>query len=201
MPSVSVVLPHYNTPSATRALNVCLRTLAENTPMDYELILTAHKRREFFAYNSAAARAAGEWIVFSCTDMFFAPGWCDWLSGDLDPDTALLLSVVESGAQHPVAEQAIAGHFGHTPETFDRSGFEAFAASTPLAKEVFGWGFPLAVNRQRFLDVGGFPLEHVHDNAADLEFMTYWMRAGLKQRRVPYYVYHLCKWTLSGEGR
>jgi hypothetical protein len=201
MPSITVVLPHYNTPSATRALNVCLRTLIEHTPMDYELILTAHKRREFFAYNSAAARAAGEWIVFSCTDMFFAPGWCDWLSGDLDPDTALLLSVVESGAQHPVAEQAIAGHFGHTPETFDRSGFEAFAASTPLAKEVFGWGFPLAVNRQRFLDVGGFPLEHVHDNTADIDFMTYWMRAGLKQRRVPHYVYHLCKWTLSGEGR
>jgi hypothetical protein len=201
MPSLTVVLPHYNTPSATRALNVCLRTLTENTPMDYELILTAHKRREFFAYNSAAARAAGEWIVFSCTDMFFAPGWCDWLSGNLDPDTAYLLSVVEPEAEGPVAEQAIAGNFGRTPETFDRGGFEAFAASTPLAKPVYGWGFPLVVNRQRFLDVGGFPLERVNGNFADLEFLNYWERAGFQQQRIPYYVYHLRKWTLTGEGR
>lgn len=201
MPSLSIILPHYNTPSATRALNVCLRTLTENTPMDYELILTAHKRREFFAYNSAAARAAGEWVVFSCTDMFFAPNWWRWIDGSLDPNTALLLSVVEPAADGPVAEQAIEAEFGRTPETFNRAGFEAFAASTPLAKPVWGWGFPLIVNRQRFLDVGGFPLERVNANFADIEFLQAWEREGFQQRRIPHYVYHLCKWTLTGEGR
>ena len=201
MTSLSVLLPHYNTPAATRALTVCLRTLAEHTPIDYELMVTSHKRREFFAYNSMAARAAGEWLVFSCTDMFFAPDWWRWIDGALDANTAYLLSVVESAATEPVAEQAIEGDFGRTPETFNADGFAAFAAGKPLARNVFGWGFPLIVNRQRFLDVGGYPLEHVHDNAADLEFMTYWQRAGLKQQRIPYYVYHLCKWTLTGEGR
>lgn len=201
MPSLSVLLPHYNTPSATRALNVCLRTLTENTPIDYELMVTAHKRREFFAYNSMAARAAGEWLLFSCTDMFFAPNWWTWIDGELDPNTAMLLTVVEPAADGPVAEQALEGEYGRTPESFDRAGFEAFAASTPLAKDVFGWGFPLIINRQRFLDVGGFPLERVHFNFADIEFMQAWERHGFAQRRIPHYVYHLCKWTLTGEGR
>lgn len=201
MPSLSVILPHYNTPAAGRALRVCLRTLVENTPIDYELILIAHKRREFFAYNSAAARAAGDWLVFSCTDMFFAPGWFGWIDESLDPAVNMLMTVIEPDRLGPVAEQAVVGNFGTTPETFNRGSFEAFAADRPLAKPVFGWGFPLIVQRAAFLDVGGFPLENVHDNAADLEFQTYWHRAGFTQRRIPYYVYHLKQWTLTGEGR
>jgi len=201
MTSLSVLLPHYNTPSATRALTVCLKVLAENTPIDYEVMLTAHKRREFFAYNSMAARAAGEWLVFSCTDMFFAPDWWRWIEGELCADTAMLLTVVEPAADGPVAEQSIEAEFGRTPETFDRGGFEAFAAGSPRAKDVWGWGFPLIVNRQRFLDVGGFPLERVDNNFADIEFLQAWEREGFQQRRIPHYVYHLCKWTLTGEGR
>jgi len=198
MPELSILVPHYNTPAATRALNVALRRITEHTQRDYELMVTAHTEREFYAYNSMAARAEGDWLVLTCSDMFFAPGWDGWLDAELDPNCALLMTVVEPGMNAPVAEQAICGNFGTTPETFNRAGFEAFAASAPVAFETFGWGFPLIVERTRFLALGGFPPEYIHENVADLEFMRAWERAGYHQRRVPHYCYHLQQWTKTG---
>lgn len=199
-PTLSILLPHYNTPASTRALNVAVQSITEHTGRDYELLITAHHAREFYAYNSMAQRAVGEWLVFTCSDMFMAPGWDGWLDEPLDPHTAMLMTVVEPWYE-PVAEQAVRGDFGTTPETFDRSGFHAFAAKRPTALETYGWGFPLIVRREQFIAQGGFDEYYVDKNIADLEFMRQWERRGGQQKRIPYYTYHLQRWTATGEKR
>jgi hypothetical protein len=63
LPDLSILIPHYHSANGNRALAATLPHLIKHTTLSYELIVTAHREREFIAWNSMAARAAGEWLV------------------------------------------------------------------------------------------------------------------------------------------
>ena len=76
-PQISIIIPHLREPQNDKALQIALACILDNTDLDYELMVEAvATRRDIYpVLNNMAQRARADWIVFSNSDVFFAPGW------------------------------------------------------------------------------------------------------------------------------
>lgn len=200
MPDISILIPHYQSETGNRAFAATLPHLIRHTTLDYELMVTAHREREFIAWNEMAYRAKADWLVMMVTDVFVAPGWDTALWAARERDTLTTMTLVESGYML-TADFALAQDFGRTPETFDAAGFEAYAATQPAPPDKPCWNFPWLIHKDTFLRMGSFRLDRLESQMTELYYFNDWQAAGRTVQRVPSYGYHLGAWTLTGAAR
>jgi hypothetical protein len=198
VPDFSILIPHHHTAVDRRALRVALDTIIRHTVHDYELIIQAQCGGNAYPPWNAMARAAtSDWLLFTVTDQFVTPGWDEPLWDARGPDVLVVGGLVESGFR-AVAAQNLEGNFGLSPETYDEAAFNTYAATKPALPTVEAWVTPWLINRQAFLDIGGFD---VHPTISDLRFFQRWLGAGKTWKRVPSYSYHLMNWNATGADR
>lgn len=200
MPDVSILIPHYHSDTGARALKAILPVLVDNTTLNYELVIRAHREREFIAWNDMARHAAAEWLILAVSDQFVAPGWDVALWSEREAHTIVTMNVVESG-YYPTPDFSLVQDFGRTPETFERAAFEAWVSDAPPAPDFEAWAFPWLIHRDAFLGFGSFPLHRLDSQMTEMYFWQDWKLAGNAVKRVNGYAYHLVAWTLTGEDR
>lgn len=206
-PPISILLPHLRNASNDAAVRIAIDTLAAHTDMDYELIIEAvAERRDIYAViNRMARRALGEYIIPTNSDVFFSPGWIHALWENRDPLTIVSPVMVECGAI-PVNDRNLEMNFGRTPETFQRSGFEAWAQAgggwrDDWKEDQEAWYHPSLINRRTFLDVGGYDTSRGgFPDPIDMAFHERWQALGYKFLRVRSFVYHMQNWSTEGRG-
>jgi hypothetical protein len=200
MSEISILVPHFHNLIGDRVLAATLPHLIKKTTLPYELIVTAHRQREFIAWNDMAYRARTNWLVLMVSDVFVAPGWDLALWDARDRDTLATLTLIESGYLEP-ADFSLARDFGRTPETFDADGFEAYAATCPEPPQRPAWNFPWLIHKDTFLRMGSFRLDQLDSQMTEHYYFNDWQAVGRKVTRVQGYGYHLGAWTLTGEKR
>jgi glycosyltransferase involved in cell wall biosynthesis len=109
------------------------------------------------AYNFGAMSARGEYVLLTNSDMAYFPGFLSNLLSHRSSKRYLVGKLIESGRLKP-AKIAIKKNFGMNLATFKRANFYKFAArisGDTLTSD--GLYMPLLINRQDFIDNGGFP--------------------------------------------
>lgn len=200
-PALSVLIPHLREPENDRALRVCLDCLSSNTSVDYELIIEAvAARRDIYEVcNRMAAKAAADWIVFSNSDVFMAPGWAEPMLEAARSEFIVTGVIVECGA---IGVNILNHHrnFGMRPETFDRAAFERWVVEAPEIPAGDGWYFPSLHHRETFLSMGGFDISKgSFPDPLDEDYWNRWRASGRHVHRVTSFCYHLQNYTGPGE--
>lgn len=195
MPSLTVCIPHKHTRHNDAALLVALSCIVDNTRCDYELLIdTTTPTGVYGVYNRMARQAASEWVVFTNSDVFFAPGWDTPMLEAAGKYKIITGVLVECGAIG-VSDRNIMANFGRTPQTFERSAFEEMAAGIIFDKRTppgEGWFMPCLMHRDTFLAMGAFDTRQ-GDFPTPLDglFWEKWKASGLTVQRVRSYAYHL----------
>jgi len=193
MADISILIAHKHEKANDQAFVVALKTIVENTVSDYELLVDTTTPANVYAiYNRLAAVATAEYIVFSNSDVFLAPGWDAPMLEAAAPDTIVTGVIVECGAIG-VAIDNVHRNFGMRPDTFRRAEFEAWVQAGVHIPPTDGWYFPSLHPRQAFLDRGGFDLTKgvFPVDPLDIIYWDTWRKSGRKVRRVPSFCYHL----------
>ena len=109
------------------------------------------------AYNKAVEVAEGEYVLLVNSDMAYAPGALATLMREAAPNRFLAGRLVELGVM-PTGKFGIERDFGALPGKFRRRDFYKYANKISEHKvESHGLYMPLLVNKQTFLNLGGYP--------------------------------------------
>lgn len=179
MTAISLLIPHKRDPENDKALAIALAMYAANTTVDVELIVdTTTPADPYVLLNDMARRAKSEWLFFGNSDLFPAKGWDAELLALAEPQTIVNATLVEPGAIG-VHIQNITRSFGMRPDTFDRAGFEAWAATSPELPAGDGYYFYALMHRQTFLDFGGWDTSlGAFPEPLDIAYFEKWAAAG-----------------------
>lgn len=199
-PDISIIFPHLRQDANDKALQIALSCIVDNTALDYELMIesVAERRDIYGVLNNMARRAKSEWIVFSNSDVFFAPGWGEPMYEAREVNTIVTGIICECGAIG-VADVNWHIDFGMTPQTFRRAEFEEWveaegqrAYDTKRIHER-GWYFPCLLNRDEFLKQGGFDTTRgiFPEEPLDIFFWDNWAATGHGFKRVKSFCFHL----------
>lgn len=203
-PAISILIPHLREPQNDKAMLIAIDCIIANTDIDYELIIesVATRRDIYPVLNNMAHRARAEWLCFSNSDVFLAPGWASAFYDARDAETIVGGVIVECGAI-PVNSRNVEKHFGVTPESFNREAFEAYVANGDVWAEGEIWYFPCLLNKREFNHLGGFDTSkgHFPIDPLDVLFWDKWKASGRGIKRVKSYSYHLQNFTSDNEGR
>lgn len=196
MSRFSILLPHKKEANNDKALAIALSCIADNTRNQYELIIDSTTPADpYVVLNDMARRASGEYLFFSNSDLFMAKGWDIDLLEKASPDTIVNITLVEPGAIG-VSDQNIWLSFGMTPDTFNRPAFEAWAEDQRILPPGDGFEYYSLINRQVFLDRGGFDLSRgPFPEPLDTYFRERWLNDGLKMCRAFSFGAHLQNWS------
>jgi GT2 family glycosyltransferase len=205
-PLVSILLPHLRAPENDKALRIALDTLVTHTALNYELLLeSVEERRDYYTVlNDMAAKAQADWILPTNTDVFYSAHWLESLYEARDFNTIVSPVMVEPGAI-PVNDRNFHRDFGRTPETFQRTAFEAWVQAGGGWRDDWkdggqAWYHPSLYSRQAFLDMGGFDTSLGSFPAPlDMDYHERWQAHGGTFKRVRSWVYHLQAFS-SGRG-
>lgn len=199
-PQISILIPHLREPQNDKALKVAIDCIIDNTDLNYELIIesVATRRDIYPVLNNMMHRARAEYIVFSNSDVFFAPGWASAFYAQRDENAIVTGIIAECGAIG-VASDNYELHYGYTPEQYDRAGFEAWVASNGTriygdkAHQHRGWYFPCLIHKRTFNHFGGFDTSRGHFPIDPVDMFTWdkWAAAGKQFRRANSWCYHL----------
>lgn len=198
-PELTILLPHLRGPANDRALRIALDCLLTNTQVNFELIVNTSVGDVYEICNQMAARAAADWIVFTASDVFMAPGWDMPMLESAQVNRIVTGVIVECGA---IGVNVLNHHrnFGMTPESFDREAFETWCRVSPETPSGYGWYFPSLHHREAFLDFGGFDLSRgPFPEPLDSYYWTKWRKAGREVHRVPSFCYHLQNYSNEAE--
>lgn len=197
---LSILIPHKHMPENDRALAVALACLAANTRADFEILVDAETPADpYVVLNSMAARARGEYLFFSNSDIFVAPGWDADLLARAATDKMVTAYLVEPGAIG-VFEDNITRDFGMTPDTFRREEFEAWAQEPQAQPGGEGFVYYALIHRERFLSRGGFDTSQgTFPTPLDTLFRDAWKRDGLLIERAYSLMYHLQNYSNETE--
>lgn len=201
MADISILIPHKHEPENDKALKIALECIIDNTDHDYEVLIdTTTPGEPYTLINRMAMQASSEWLVFSNSDVFFAPHWDTPMLEAAQPDTIVTGVLVEAGAIG-VAQQNIRLNFGMTPDRFFRKGFEAWCAEYRGPIDGDGWYFPCLINRNRFLEMGGFDTTKgaFPFVPLDIIFWEKWRAAGKQVQRVRSFAFHLQNYSNQNE--
>lgn len=210
LPMVSIIIPHLRNPDNDKALKVALDCILDNTDLDYELIVEAvATRRDIYpVLNNMAHRARAEWIVFSNSDVFMAPGWASAMYAARD-ESAIVTGIIAECGAISVAADNYELHYGVTPEGYNRTGFEAWVEQegatiySHKAHQHRGWYFPCLLNKRVFNHSGGFDssVGSFPQDACDMAYWDKWAASGKHFRRVNSWCYHLQNFTSDDSER
>jgi len=203
MVDISIVFPHLREKRNDQALKIALECIVDNTALDYELMIEAvAARRDIYSViNDMARWAKSDWLVFSNSDVFFAPNWAENLYFACDQHKIIGGVIVECGAI-PVNERNYERNFGRTPQTFNRAAFEQFVTDSDIWRDNEPWYFPCLIHRPTFLALGGFDTDKgAFPDPLDMLFWDKWKAAGYTIQRVKSYCYHLQAYSDPEPGR
>ena len=203
-PAISIIIPHLREPANDKALKIAIDCIIDNTDIDYELMVEAvAARRDIYpVLNNMTHRARAEWIVYSNSDVFFAPGWASAFYNARDEQSITTGIIAECGVIG-VAADNYELHYGVTPETYDRAGFEAWVAENGAriygdkAHQHRGWIFPCLLNKRAFNHFGGFKTDYGEwpDDPVDMFTWDEWAKVGKGFKRCNSWSYHLQNFT------
>lgn len=129
------------------------------------------------AYNIGVKTARGDNVFLINSDMAFDRNCLPELIRHLKPRTFLVSRLVELGVLRS-GKHGIERDFGSEPRTFRRKHFEDYVAKVSNSSlHEGGLYMPLLVNRQEFLDLGGFPEGNLLS-----EDLSYYQDTGLCRR-------------------
>lgn len=138
--------------------------------------------RVYRAWNRGVLEAPTQTVVMLNSDMWPYDGWLDALvtAKRLRPMSVPTSLLVESG-RIPSAMPEHVRDFGQTPETFDAAGFAEHAAKVRKYGTEPGRLFmPILVDRQEFLDVGGYPDGNPPGTTGDKDLVRRYAKVGFK---------------------
>lgn len=122
------------------------------------------------AWNFTVEKAKGDIVVLVNSDMAFSKDWLENLIKYLDKNKVITSRLVESGKIQSIFPHTITKNFGRTPETFAKDDFEMFVESVKEDKlESYGTFMPLAVYRENFMKVRGYPEGNIYTKFSDRE--------------------------------
>lgn len=209
-PDISILIPHLRESSNDKALKIAIDCIIDNTDIDYELMIeaVAERRDIYAALNSMTSRARAEWVVYSNSDVFFAPGWASAMYEGRDYNSITTGIIAECGA---IGVNSINYelHCGVTPEEYNRFYFERWVEKEGTriygdkAAQSRGWFFPCLLNQSAFLDFGGFDLSYGYFPRDPVDAFTWdkWEKSGRGFKRVNSWCYHLQNFSSDDEGR
>ena len=113
--------------------------------------------RVYRAYNYAASKARGEYLLFINSDMYFPKGFLSNLYASRNSNKFIAARLVESGSLRP-SPPSLRKNFGKSLLTFRSRNFENYAKAK-LRPGVHRGGLymPSLIHQMKFLDLGGFP--------------------------------------------
>lgn len=192
MTKLAILIPHKRAPANDRALSVALDCIIANTGVDYEVLIDSETPAcPYQVIHQLAEQTQAEYLVFSNSDIFFAPGWAEPMLAMAQPDRIVTGVLVEPGVI-PVSSQNVQRDHGILPHTFRRTEFEYWVTHSPTYPLGDGWYFPAMHHRETFLTTGGFDTSRgVFPEPLDKYYWEAWRASGREIRRVPSYAYHL----------
>jgi hypothetical protein len=211
-PIISVLLAHKRERENDKALKIALDTMVDNTDVDYEILIrsVAEYQDCYAVYNEMAQYARGMFLVFHNSDTFVAPRWASEMLKVAAPDAIVGCVLVECGAIG-TARQNVNLDFGRTPDTFNRAGFEQWAAGVypqvfqsqgygdSAADKAGIWYWPCLQQRQAFLDSGMYGTAQGWPYPNDIEYFNKWVADGKRLVKAPGYIYHLQAYSVKSE--
>lgn len=203
MAAFTIVLPHKRNPGNDRALQIALDCLFTNTREDFHLLIDAAENEPLYPrITRLIDMARTEVIVYTCSDIFHAPGWDIPMLNIVNLNTFVTGVLVEPGVMAP-HEDNVHRDFGRSPDTFRRVEFEEWAATTDQVPSGIGFPAPFMFSRSRFFKLGGFqeglqPDHQGFTGADELLFERNAARGGQNVRAKAYF-YHLQRWSEISE--
>lgn len=166
----SVIIPHKRTRENDAALKLAMDSILRCYSSCEILIDTQTPADPYTIWNEYARTAKGKVLIFTNSDVVFAPGWDVLFGRYAEVNTIVTGYLVEPG-NIPVADVNIQENFGLTPSTFNVRDFSLYAIKqmerTPTVLTQRAWYMPCAINREWFLYTGGFdttkPFPHPND--------------------------------------
>jgi len=171
MPDLSIIIPHKPRPSNNKALRLALDSIIAFTAYSYEIILDMTVPGDpYTIWNETAKQARGKTLIFSNSDVIFAPGW-DILALFAVHNAIVTGYIVEPG-NIGVAPVNLAHNFGKHPDDFKQDEFLRFAENhkAPEIDYKRGWYMPCAMDKEWFLSTGGFPTDKPFPEPNDIIF-------------------------------
>lgn len=140
-----------------------LSYLRDNYIPHYVFTNTPQQQKEWYvnnvyrAYNFAASKAQGDFVIFINTDMAFTPGWLDSLWQAYNGENCVTSRLVESGKLRS-GQYGVERDFGRDYSSYQESEFQQYACELMESKLVDGGLFmPLLIRKEHFERVGGYP--------------------------------------------
>ena len=193
---ISIVFPHAMNRENDAVLELKLKTLRENSTFPYEIMMFCDTGRPELVYESwdwMMRRSKYELILWDNSDIVYAPGFMDNVVKHKDDADWIGLELVECGAM-PVAATNICMDFGKTAATFNRPGFEHWAAELsrdrPSLRQGFCWYSPSVWKRDWYVAMGGFDLKTPFPYPNDAEFRARCEAAGSRFAVANSFAYH-----------
>ncbi|MBI1938134.1 MAG: FkbM family methyltransferase [Ignavibacteriales bacterium] len=140
-----------------------LRYLNENYIPNYVWNNSSEQRKEWYinnvyrAWNYAAEKAKGDYLLFINSDMAFSENWVENLFGKISGNNCVASRLVESGKLLS-GDHAVSKNFGRTVNDYDEIAFQEFAKTISEENLVNGGLFmPLLIRKDDFVKAGGYP--------------------------------------------
>lgn len=153
---------------ANDATDEVLTYLRDNKISHYVFNNTPEQRAEWYvnnvyrAYNYAASKARGDFLVFINSDMAFTPEWLENLWKWYNGSNCIASRLVESG-KLPSGLYGIENNLGLSVDSYQEPEFQQYAVSIAESRlENGGLFMPLLIRKQHFEMVGGYPEGQVH---------------------------------------
>lgn len=188
---ISLIFPHADNRENNETLSLKRRMLEENTTCPYQLLyLSGAQPQDVYKFwNDGFRMAKFDICIWDNSDIVYADRWNEPILKHINDADWLCFRLVECGAI-PVADSNIHRDFGRTAATFDRAGFEAFAAEEAkrhlsIEHGKFGWYSPSAFRKDWFLASGGFPTEKPFPHDNDREFRERVTKQGCRFALLP----------------
>lgn len=199
MATFTIVLPHKRNPGNDAALRVALDCLFTNTREDFHLLMDAAVNEPLYPrITRLIDMARTEIIVYTCSDIFHAPGWDIPMLNQVTNTTFVTGVLTEPGAMAP-HEDNVHRDYGRRPETFRREEFEAWAATSEQMPDRIGFPAPFMFSRSRFFKLGGFEMglqpDHQGFTGADELLFERNVAQGGQNVRAHSYFYHLQRYS------
>lgn len=140
-----------------------LSYLSDNYIPHYVFKNTPQQQMEWYvnnvyrAYNFAASKAQGDFVIFINSDMAFTPGWLDSLWQAYNGENCVASRLVESGKLRS-GQYGVERDFGRDYSSYQEKEFQQYARDLKESKLLDGGLFmPLLIRKEHFERVGGYP--------------------------------------------